>query len=213
MDTRKDVGGAPLQTFFRLPQYFTYTVVRDLLFERGMHNPSPAESLAPFHQDPAQRIIVLCTQHTQNHFVLRVGALLELLKDREGTEIPWDQWKRHVVLPSLRSFGPGSRGGTVSGCRLFHISANVTAREGEMRVYDFSIRGRAEYLSELTIDGIGTIKKLASTGAEAQVPMKRFFGLQSTHGSIVFPLVSATFLCSLWGEANWNIPCFCSATS
>jgi hypothetical protein len=89
--------------------------------ERGMHNPSPAESLAPFHQDPAQRIIALHFKFHPRYLVLRVGTLLQLFKNHEGTEIGWDEWKDHLVFPSCSSDTLATRSVQVSGCRLIYF--------------------------------------------------------------------------------------------
>ena len=73
INTEKDLGGAPVQTSFHLPPYFR-GFDPPLLLEQGMHEPSPAECLAPFHQDHTQRIAMLSMPSEK--FVFPVGALL-----------------------------------------------------------------------------------------------------------------------------------------
>ena len=84
MDTRRDIRGTPMKTVFHLPRRFGGLY---LTLERGGHKPSPVESLAPFHQDPNQRIVVLDTNSYLHYLVVQVAVFLELFKDREGTEI------------------------------------------------------------------------------------------------------------------------------
>ena len=102
MDTGKFVEGFPAQTVFRLPPSPPYSGRPSLVLERGAHNPSPAESLAPFHQDPSQRIVALVWPSSPwTHLVLRMGPLLGFLQSHEGSEVGWDEWKAHAIVASL----------------------------------------------------------------------------------------------------------------
>jgi len=47
---------APAKTSFQFSPYLRDFGYPSLLFERGVRKPSPAERLAPFYQDPTQRI-------------------------------------------------------------------------------------------------------------------------------------------------------------
>lgn len=193
IDTESDEGGTPIQTFFYLPRFY-----EDLFFilERGMHKPSPAEYMAPFHQDPTQRIIVLETRFPSPSLclVVRAGAFLQLLKDHEGARIRWDEWKHHVVIPLYRR-RTITHEVRVSGCRLFSISSTDYRTGFQIEVYDFSMQGRKKYLSEneKACGGLGAMRFLSSTGAGANIPWDMLPDLygHSGHDSIAFFHVSA----------------------
>lgn len=189
------MGGIPSHKIFHLHPHLTHSIRNTPILERGAHKPSPTESLAPFHQDPAQRIIALHLQGPPYYLVLRVGALLELLKDSEGTEIGWDKWKNHVVLPSLYPGGPASRGVQVSGSRLFHIY--LAGYTPCISVFDFSLHGRAKYSSKQTDLALGAINHLSSTGVGVRSPLGFFFGSGGGRESIILSLVGTAVLCSL----------------
>ena len=94
-------GGAEvthMKTIFFLPPFIDSYQFIDLLLECGAHEPSPAESLAPFHQDPSQRIVVLDLGNAPYYLVLRAEALLAF-ENRAGPNIRWDAWKGCVVMP------------------------------------------------------------------------------------------------------------------
>ena len=100
IDAVHDVEGTPMKTVFLLPPCIGDFQGIHLLLEQGAYEPSPAESLAPFHQDPSQRIAVLYIELTKYYLVLRVGALLEF-GDSRGSEIGWDRWKSCVAIPPI----------------------------------------------------------------------------------------------------------------
>jgi hypothetical protein len=177
MDTEEDIGGTPIQTTFLFPPHFVHSVTPSLISERGMHNLSLAKSPVPFHQDPAQRIIALRFESSPRCLVLRVGALLELFKDREGTEIGWEEWKNHVVIPSLsrRSWGP--RSVQVSGCRLIFFWSTAGGLGSEMEVFDFSKQGRAKHLKKGRTPEFGRVNRLFSAEGIVQAPSEGFLGL------------------------------------
>ena len=54
IDTGNDVEVTPIKTVFLLPPRIGDFGYMDLHFEQSAHEPSPAESLAPFYQDPSQ---------------------------------------------------------------------------------------------------------------------------------------------------------------
>jgi hypothetical protein len=193
-DTGKIVRGAPVQTLFHFPLPFICTGRLSLLLERGVHKPSPTESLAPFHQDPAQRIIALAVPYTFYYLVFQVGALLELLELREGSEIGWDEWKSRVVTPStdqefVRIW--------VSGCRLFCVGSIGEGQNAQMEVYDFSVMGRAKHLSGRVNELLGGVRYLSSTGARARVLCNELLIVRSGHESTVLSYVSVRTFFSL----------------
>jgi hypothetical protein len=170
MDTGKNTGGSPMQTVFHLPRsigglYFT--------LEWGAHKPSREESLAPFHHDPAQGIVVLELERDSRRLVVRVGALLKLLRDREGTEIEWDEWKHYVVLTSIDLEHLMIHAVRVSGCRLFFIYCTGSGSDFQMEAYDFSMQGRAKHLNGQTCGEFG-VKCLPSTGPRVKIPRDQF---------------------------------------
>ena len=162
MDTEKDTGGAPVQTSFHLPNYFRGLRYLSLLFERGMHKPPSAERQAPFHQDHTQRIAAF----SDGYLVFPVETLLRLAEGREGCEIRWDEWKIHAVIPFIPSHDRVQV--CVSGCRLSSIKFALDGKV-ELEVYDFSMRGRAKYLTERVDVSLGGVRYLASTGTKAQL--------------------------------------------
>jgi hypothetical protein len=175
MDTGRAMGGTPIQTTFYFPSHIT--VSPSLISERGMHKPSPAESLAPFHQDPAQRIIVLYIRYDQLYLALRVGALLELFKDREGTKMEWDEWKDRVVIPSRPRGAQGPNWVRVSGCRLIYSWSTDGGSGFEMEVFDSSMRGRARCSRKWTNGWLGTKTYLPPAGGRVRIPFEGPLGL------------------------------------
>ena len=155
-----------MKTVFHLPRRFRGLY---LTLERGGHKPSPVESLAPFHQDPTQRIVMLYTRSYLHYLVVRVAVFLELFKDREGTEIGWDEWNHHVVTPSV-DLEDVAHIFRVSGCRLFFICSTREDLGFQIRICDFSMQGRVKYSSERESGKFGIVKCLSLTGAWAQIP-------------------------------------------
>ena len=199
MDTTKFVGGAPTQTVFQLSPDFINSGFLSLLLERGVHNPSLAEALAPFHQDPSQRIVVLCPRFFSYYLVLRVGALLDFLGSHEGAEVGWDGWKRRVFTPSNID-RPENTCIWISGCRLFSLYSTDTGPE--VRVHDFSMRGGVNYLRKQAFGSLAGIRCLPSTGVRAQIQLDRVSSMHSSHDSLIFSGVSVFVLFYLpW---SWN---------
>jgi len=136
------------------------------MLEQGAHKPSPEESLAPFHQDPTQRIVALTTRWPPGCFVVRLRTFLELLKDSEGSKIEWEEWKHHVLIPSIR-LGRVVDRVRASGCRLFLLSSAGYMSDFQMETYDFSMHGSAKHLTEQIGEGseeLGVMNYLSSTG-------------------------------------------------
>ena len=140
IDTGNDVEGTPLQTVFFLPPRFGDFGYMELHLEQGAHEPSPAESLVPFYQDPPQRIAVLEVKRTPYHFVFLVEALLEF-GDRGRSEIGWDEWENCVDIPYTLLHEVTRSDIWVPGSRLFAIY-QWTSSFVKMVVHGFSARGR-----------------------------------------------------------------------
>jgi len=189
MDTEKGTGGTPAQMTFHLPTCFRDFADPYLLLDRGTHKPTSAECLAPFHQDHTQRIAALFIPYSIGYLVFSVEALLRLAGVHEGCEIGWDEWKKHVVIPSVSE--EGLLDACISGCRLFCITnrGGLDYPDTGMEVYDFSIQGRAKYLSEQTNAYLGGVGQLASTGVVAQLPREPF-DMGGSCGNVVFIDVS-----------------------
>ena len=169
-----------------------------LTLERGAHEPYPAESLAPFHHDPAQRILALEIQ-ALCCLIVRVEALLELLRDREGTEIGWDEWKHHLVLTSTNVEHPRTRVVQVSGCRLFCIYSTDSNRDFQMEVYDFSREGRMKHLKEQTNGMLGAVTKyLTSDGVAAKIPRRALVNRSGDLSIVLF------YVCIAYPLLLWN---------
>ena len=186
VDTEKSVGRSPVQTFFQLPTHFTDSRSPYLQLEEGVHEPSPAESLAPFHQDPSQRIVALDSRSSPYYLVIRVGALLGFLGSHEGSKIGWDEWKSHVVIPATNPGQWGNLCTWVSGCRFFSLCLT----DFRVEVYDFSMRGRASYRIERVNEDFAGVRCLSSTGVRARVQLGHVLSIHSGHGSVVFSGVS-----------------------
>ena len=194
LDTENDVGGGmPVQTLFHLPSHWTTTKPLSLFLERGAHKPSSTDYLAPFYQDPTQRIAVFDTFNQFPYLVFPVETLLKLARDRGGCEVEWDRWNKHVAFfPSLR-YGRYDPADTwVSGCRFFRFRNTPDA---EIEVYDFSVRGRIRHQSEQTDSHLGVVKCLQPTRAKQHIPWCRdpdnFFVIGGGRESVVFYRVSA----------------------
>lgn len=192
IDTGKLVEGVPVQTTFQLSPHFGRFGSPSFLLERGAHEPSPAESQAPFHQDPTQRIVALFMPTSFRYPVFRVQALLELLKVREGSEVGWDEWKSSVIIPSIDPNSPKRVGAWVSGCRLFYLYSPESFQGARMKVYDFSMQGRAKYLSEHANEDLGGVRYLSPTEVDGRVPwdIYELLHTHAGHDSIVFSRVS-----------------------
>jgi len=162
------MGGVPAQTTFQLPSYLCGLGYPSLVLECGVREPSPAEHLAPFYQDPAQRIAGLTMSRSLCYLIFPVEALVGLAEGREGCEIGWDEWKKHVVIPYIDQ--PDLLGICVSGCRLFCITSPGYGPDANMKVYDFSKKGRMEYLGERTNSGLVGVRYLSPTGVCLKLP-------------------------------------------
>ena len=193
MDMEKGAEGVPMQTFFHLSPWFINSETLSHSLEPGMHKRSPEESLAPFHQDPTQRIVVLDSPATVHYLVLRVGALLELLENREGSDIAWDDRKSDVAIAFLKHNRLSQY--WVSGCRFFSTTGI------HMEVHDFSVRGRTKYLSEQVNEEFG-VRYLLPTELRVEIEWELVHSPQSGHDSIVFRRVGVKTAYSLRVKLN-----------
>ena len=190
-------GGAEvthMKTIFFLPPFIDSYQFIDLLLECGAHEPSPAESLAPFHQDPSQRIVVLDLGNAPYYLVLRAEALLAF-ENRAGPNIRWDAWKGCVVMPLIPDNLMFSDV-WVSGCRLFFLCQQDSSSHTHMEMYDFSLQGRARCLSGSVHEEFSGLRYLLPTGTRVPIPLDgRLESCSSGHGSLVFRTVSVIALC------------------
>ena len=198
--------GIPVQTALLFSPCFINSGPPHLSLERVAHKPSLAESLAPFHPDPLQRIVMLCLplpylSRFRCFLVFRVEALLDFLRSHEGSVVEWDEWKSHVVIPSISPEQWGSCT-CVSGCRLFSLYRTNSSLGYQMDMYDFSIRGRVKYQSKQVVKSLPEAACLSSTGVVAQLKMGSVSNAHSGHDSVVFLTVSVIVLfCCPW-EGN-----------
>ena len=188
------MGGVPAQTSFLLPPHSISHGWPSLLLERGVHKPPPAEHLAPFYRDPAQRIAALAIPDLLCYLVFPVEALVKLAEGCEGCEIEWDEWKEHVVIPSIHV--PDLVDIWVSGCRLFCITSSGYGRSVNVEVYDFSKKGRVKYLDERVDLDLGGVRYLSSTGVYTKLPCDTFelIGTGGGWDSAIFFAVSVIAL-------------------
>ena len=195
VDTGNHAEGIPVQTSFHLPSLLGGFGNPPLLLERGAHKLSPVESPAPFNRDPTQQIVVIHLSQAVHYFVLKIGTLLKLLESREGSEIGWDEWKSHVIIPSIDPDCVGIHHAWVSGCRLFVLdSQDLDDRDAQVEVYDFSMQGCSEYLSNRVNSELGGLRHLSSTKVEVRFPW-RLWDLARVHNSsdsMIFLCVSVT---------------------
>ena len=134
-----------MKTVFLLPLYKQFRTDASSL-GTGRTRTIPCRVPDPFHQDLSQRIAVLDVKPSPFYLVLRVGGLLEF-EDCGGSEISWDDWKSCVVIPVINLNQLMHSEVRVSGSRLFSIYQRDSGSHVE-RVYDFSVHGRAKYLSK-----------------------------------------------------------------
>ena len=200
VDTGKPLIGDPVQTSFHLPPLLGDFGYPPFLLENGAHKPCPTESMAPFYQDPAQRVVALQLPDSFGYLILRIGALSKLLEGSEGSEIGWDEWKSHVVIPSIDPDRLDLYHIWVSGCRLFFLNSPSDDQVAHMEVYDFSVEGRAKYLSHRDNSELDGLRYLSSTGVKVRLPWRvdDLAGVRSSHESIIFSCVSLIVPRSIW---------------
>ena len=189
IDTEEGVGGTHRQTRFHLAARFANFGRLSFVLEEGAHKPSAAESLAPFHQDPSQRIVALNVGYAPYPLVLQVGALLEL-KNRGEADIEWDEWKSHVAFPHFRSDHEDTSETWVSGCRLFSLCSVEYLAKTQLDMHDFNMRGDSDCLYEEDEELYGELQTLDDTEGREEVPGDEIIGSRCVNGSIIFFTVS-----------------------
>ena len=177
IDTANGIGSVPMQTSFHLSHHFCGFQHASLLLEPGGHKPFHARSPVPFYEDPAQRIAVLDIQYRSYYLVIRVGALLELLRSHEGSAVGWEEWKSCVMIPSIAP--KENIHICVSGCRLFVIHKGGYVPSLQIETYDCSIRGCGKYLGGRVDRGPEQVRCLMSTGKRVQIAFG--YELLNTH--------------------------------
>lgn len=124
----------------------SYDGAMHLYLDQGGHKPSREEALlAPFYQDPSQRVLAVYFLEWDHIFAIKIEVLLKLARERGGTDVEWQQWNGHAI-----EVQPGSGELVwVSGPRLFY--ASWIGGASWMNVHDFSLREFAR-CSETIVD-------------------------------------------------------------
>ena len=158
-DTRNSTEA---RTTFLLP-YTGNGACLSLELDKDTHTRPYNESKPSFYDDPNQRLIVLspANKHKYSRLVFRVEALFKHHEDGKDSRIEWDTWRESVAAPSgLRHNLPVTT--WVSGCRFFAVLWGSPGPE--MRVYDFSEKGRRCPGGE--IDQCSRVRCLERAGAK-----------------------------------------------
>ena len=155
-----------------------------LNLDEGGHEPSPEEnSLAPFYHAASHRVLAIRFSRLRRVFAVKTEVILRLAQEREGTDLPWGQWKAHTV-----ELG-GSVPNWVSGPRLF--SAGVVPRG--LEVHDFSPRVSKRYTEHMT-DADGIIRQVVQPCMRVHyLPWNSpaIYFSNGSYNSIVFIMVNA----------------------
>ena len=192
MDIEKFEGGLPEFIHLFLSPTFAYSAHSSLLLERGMHKPSIPESLAPFHPDPSQRILVFRSSPNSPCLVLRVQALLELLAGSDvGSCFSWQMWVGSAIAYAIDlSLWEGLHI-WVSGSRLFSLHGNRSGSGPWLEAFDFSVRSHFDHQSR-NADKNLTQGRIASFGQEGvQIQLDDVLDVYAGHDSIALSEVSA----------------------
>ena len=122
--------------------------------------------------------------------VFQVEALVRLAEGHEGCKIRWDEWKKHVVIPSIRQSDLVDV--WVSGCRIFCLDQAEDGPNAELEVYDFSKRGRVECLGKQFGPYLSGVRYLLSITTSVRLPWLRDWLIDGDSGcnSVVFFRVS-----------------------
>ena len=162
-----------------------------LHLDEGGHEPTPEEdSLAPFYQDPSQRTLAVEFPRGRSVFVMKTEVLLELARERGGTELGWWQWKAHVVEFPVDN----TEFLWVSGPRLFCIQRDHWGPW--LDVYDFSPRASALHIEEAVNDEGEIVRTMQPSLGSHAVPWDAdsIYFANSGHDSIVFAGVNVLAL-------------------
>ena len=166
----------------------------ETFFEKGGQKASPEEDLlAPFYQDPSQRILAIevCGHPHVAFFAVKIEALLGLVREWGGADLEWGQWGTNAVeVP----FEKGSEVHPwVSGSRLF-CRCWFSAFGGDewVDVYDFSPRASARYMGTVC-DGDGKFLRSMRSSVRKQVlPWELLYFSDGGHDSVAYFVVKAS---------------------
>ena len=131
-------GGELVQTTF----YFDPCEQVVALF--GGHEPSCGATFTPFYPDPSQRILVFYFEDFERLLVIKPETALRLARERNGEDLPWEEWNDHVTWVHAELEVEGI---WVSGSRLYcAYSCDDGYCVPSMQVYDLSAKapGRGE---------------------------------------------------------------------
>ena len=196
MNTEQKVDDPKLaQTTFWLDSHedFRYMEGFWLHLDHRGHEPTPEEdSLAPFYQDPSQRMLVLGFRQDIYVYVMKAEVLLKLARERRGAGLVWGEWRTHVVEVIL-SFGTASL--WVSGPRLFSLRL-PKRRSGEwswVDVYDLSPRAPVRHTEEAADNDERVMRTMVPNlgGYELSLRANMIQFAHGGHDSIVFLEVNA----------------------
>ena len=161
-----------------------------LHLDKGGHEPTPEEDLlAPFYQDPSQRILALEFHGDRPVFVMKTAILLELARKHTGKKLGWGQWRTYVIEVESH-FGNGPF--WVYGPRLFCMRWKEV-EDVWVDVHDFSPRPSARHIRKLAYDSPGVMWQMRPNVQWCHLPwhatVVRF--ANGGHDSIVFLKVNA----------------------
>ena len=188
LNTEQTVDDPKLaQTTFWLESHGNqYVETFFLHLEQGGHEPTPEEDLlAPFYQDPSQRMLALELGDQDVCFlVMKTEVLLELARERGSVELVWEQWKAHVV----RVLSVNKAFLWVSGPRLFCVRCTDVVENAWVDVYDFSPRASAWHMGEATYGNEGIVRKMERNVEWHDLPWhpNTMHFVDGGHDSIVF---------------------------
>ena len=132
-----------------------YVEAFSLHHDQGGHEPTPEEdSLAPFFQDPSQRILALEFHQDERIFVMKVEILLKLAREHGGMELGWGQWRAHIT----RVVCWGKIFLWVSGSRLFFAGQEDNCPW--VQAYDFNPRAFAQRMKEVPCIKGGIVREM-----------------------------------------------------
>ena len=142
------------QTTFRFGPCEYSTV--ETVYGQGGHEASPEDSLAPFYQDPFQRVLTI-RLHGAHHipdFVVKVEVLLKLARERGGADVEWEQWKTYVVKVNFMAESDL----WASGSRFFSMELDIDSDHVSwVDVFGFSPRASAQYVDTVSYVTQGTV--------------------------------------------------------
>ena len=174
------VGGELVRTTF----YFDPDDDTEVISLFGGYEPSIGAPSLPFHGDPSQRILVFDFDDQRRVLVIKAETALKLVRERNGEDLRWEEWKDHVTWV----YGH-VQGIWVSGSRLYcAYSCDDGYYDPFLEVYDFSAKapGRGE---EAGKDGSETLMR-ATLRQDLPTELNEIENGYGWHDSIVFVVVN-----------------------